>query len=146
LCEHECFPTFGVQTFDQVPDCEIAVDLGRCRGSKINDSGFDTAATLAATNFVEAYVAGDTEDPSPDLVVGREAVERPNHPHENLLTEIVCRLEVDEVPAGSPDIGLNKPQEAFQRHPVAVAGLQCRAQEKIHVLTLTRQSGTGIIR
>jgi hypothetical protein len=61
--------------FDEIPHGNVAVDVGRRHGSKVDHRGVDTPATLATPYLIKAHVTGDAQNPAPDLVVGRKTVE-----------------------------------------------------------------------
>jgi hypothetical protein len=65
------------------------------------------AASLAATNFIEAGMPGNAEGPGAHVVFGGHTVQGANHLDESILRQVVCRLSIDHVLAQSPYIALH---------------------------------------
>ena len=117
---------------------EQGFDLRQRRGIDEHGLGSDRGAGIAApaadvaADRVRARPAGDREQPGARARVATEARERPHHPHERVLGDVVGVLAADEMRAQPPHIGLTVAHDGREREPVAVSGRDQVTRQLVH--------------
>ena len=81
---------------------------------------------------IDTRPPGDRQQPPPSRSVGAVTMDRGDRPLVGLLGEIVGVVEIAQVAADPPHIGLRLRDESFERPPIAVARCDEQPREVIH--------------
>ena len=90
------------------------------------------AATDGAARVIHARPSGDRQQPPAGRSVGAIAMDRSDRALVGLLGKIVGVVEIAQVAAHAPHVGLGLRDESFERSPIAVACCDEQLRQVIH--------------